>query len=122
MRSVAILVVAVLFLVSGVSTASVITPQAFVPTTINYPGATSTQARGINNPGEVVGTYTCAAACTNPLTGEVSTKTVFHGFLLQNGLYTRIDVPGSSQTILRGIGEQGMIVGQYATCGVTHGF
>ena len=65
MRSVAILVLSVLFLVAGVSTASVITPQAFVPTTINYPGATSTQARGINNPGEVVGTYTCAdGGCT----------------------------------------------------------
>ena len=61
MGSVTTPVVSVLFLVAGASTASAVTMQTFVPTTIDYPGATATQARGINNPGEVVGTYRCAA-------------------------------------------------------------
>jgi uncharacterized membrane protein len=122
MRIVPHAVVAVLLLFAGGTRAFAIMTQTFVPTAINYPGATSTQARGINNPGEVVGTYTCSASCTNPITGEVSTPGVSHGFLLEHGLYTRIDVPGASQTIPRGIGEQGIIVGQYTAGGVTHGF
>jgi len=47
-----------------------------------------------------------------------------HGFLLQDGVYTRIDVPadGRTATNARGIGEQGIIVGHYAVAGVQHGF
>ena len=95
--------------------------ETFVPTTIHYPGSTATAARGINNRGDIVGTYNCAAACTNPLTGEVSTAGG-HGFLLRDGVYTRIDVPGGSGTVVRGIGVQGTVVGQYNAAGVTHGF
>ena len=95
--------------------------ETFVPTTIHYPGSTSTAARGINDRGDIVGTYSCATACTNPLTGEVSTAGI-HGFLLQDGVYTRIDVPGSSGTTVRGIGAQGTVVGHYNAAGVTHGF
>lgn len=95
--------------------------ETFVPISINYPGATSTQARGINTPGEVVGTYFCRSACVNPVSGEVSSAGT-HGFLLQQGAFTRIDVPGASVTIPRGIGNQGIIVGQYSAAGVTHGF
>ena len=105
----------------GASSAQAITVEAFVPTTIKYPGATSTQARGINTPGEVVGTYACTSSCVNPVNGEVSVAGT-HGFLLQAGAFTRIDVPGASVTIPRGIGNQGIIVGQYTTAGVTHGF
>jgi len=97
------------------------TTETFVPTTIQYPASTSTAARGINNSGDIVGTYTCAVACINPVTGETSTPGT-HGFLLQDGVYTRIDVPGATATIARGIGEQRMIVGQYAVGAVTHGF
>ena len=97
------------------------TTETFVPTTIQYPGSTSTAARGINNSGDIVGTYTCAVACINPVTGETSTPGT-HGFLLQDGVYTRIDVPGGTATVARGIGEQRMIVGQYAVGAVTHGF
>ena len=114
-------VLSIIVLLICAATASAITTQTFVPTTINYPGATSTQARGINNPGEVVGTYVCTSPCTNPITGEVSTAGT-HGFLLQGRIFTRIDVPGASATIPRGIGEQGIIVGQYTAAGVIHGF
>jgi uncharacterized membrane protein len=97
--------------------------DTFVPATIDYPGATSTAARGINNRGDVVGTFVCAAACTNPLTGEVSAAGT-HGFLLEGGVFTRIDVPaaGRTGTVARGIGEQGIIVGHYTAAGVQHGF
>ena len=89
--------------------ASAATTESFVPTTIQYPGSTSTTARGINNSGEIAGTYSCAAACINPITGETSTAGT-HGFLLQDGVYTRIDVPGGSATTPRGISEQGAVV------------
>ena len=97
------------------------TTETFVPTTIQYPASTSTAARGINNSGDIVGTYTCPVACINPVTGETSTPGT-HGFLLQDGVYTRIDVPGGTNTNARGISEQGTIIGHYRSAGVTHGF
>jgi uncharacterized membrane protein len=105
----------------GATPVQAITVETFVPITINYPGATATQARGINTSREVVGTYVCTSTCVNPVSGEVSAAGT-HGFLLQHGAFTRIDVPGASVTIPRGIGDQGIIVGQYTAAGVTHGF
>jgi len=111
-----------LVLLFSVTTTSAVTNQSIVPELVlNYPGATSTQARGINNPGEIVGTYMCAAACANPLTGEISVAGT-HGFLFQNGVYSRLDVPGASQTIPRGISSNGTVVGQYTASGVVHAF
>jgi len=106
-----------------VPTAWAATTETSLPTTIHYPGSTSTAARGINNRGEIVGTYVCAAACINPVTGETSTAGT-HGFLLQDGVYTRIDVPaqGRTATVARGISEQGTVVGHYNVGSVTHGF
>lgn len=95
--------------------------QVFIPTSIHYPGSTTTSARGINNDGDIVGTFFCAVACTNPRTGETSTRGT-HGFLLRGGVYTRLDVPGGVATIPRGISQQGIVVGHYAAGGVTHGF
>jgi hypothetical protein len=111
-----------MLLVGGVARAA--TTETFVPTTIHYPGSTSTAARGVNNSGDVVGTYACATACVNPLTGEISAPGGTHGFLFQDGVYTRIDVPadGRTQTVARGIGVQGIIVGHYTAAGVQHGF
>src|SRR2546422_7317990 len=86
--------------------ASAATTEILTPTTIHYPGSTSTTARGINNSEEIVGTYACATACVNPVTGETSAAGT-HGFLLQDGIYARIDVPGGTSTIPRGISEQG---------------
>lgn len=40
----------------------------------------------------------------------------------QNGVYTAIDVPGSTQTLAWAIGKAGDIVGSYTIAGVTHGF
>jgi len=46
-----------------------------------------------------------------------------HGFLLSDGTYTTIDVPGASQTIANGINNEGYIVGYYIDAdGHQHGF
>ena len=59
-------------------------------TTIDYPNAISTNiAVGISDSGDIVGSYTD------------SNKKV-HGFLLRNGVYTTIDVPGAAITMARG--------------------
>jgi probable HAF family extracellular repeat protein len=78
-------------------------------TTIDYPGATSTSAWGINNRGDVVGVY------------SLPDKTN-HGFLWRAGRLTTIDFPGAANTDTWGINTQGDIVGDYTTNGVTHSF
>lgn len=50
-------------------------------TTISPPGATSTQANGINDKGVVVGSYVDSAGLT-------------HGFMLKGKKYTTLDCPG----------------------------
>ena len=97
------------------------TTETFVPTTIHFPGSSSTAARGISNSGDVVGTYSCVVAAGCTLTGPAATPGT-HGFLFQDGVYTRIDVPGGTGIVARGISDQGVIVGHYVVSGVTHGF
>src|SRR5207248_11445107 len=106
------LVLATAILLAGVRTASAATTETFVPTTIQYPGSSSTVARGINNIGEVAGTYSCAAARVNPITGATCTAGT-HGFLLQDCVYTRLDVPGGTSTTPPGISEQGAVSRHY---------
>ncbi len=69
-------------------------------TTIDVPGAASTQAWGINARGDIVGSYV-----------DVNKHT--HGYLLRRGEFTTIDFPGSSFTEARGIGPRGEVVGSY---------
>src|SRR5260370_20998621 len=70
-------------------------------TAIDFPGAVSTRAFGINDKGRVVGRYQDSG-------GNV------HGFLLKNGAFTAIDVPGATGfTVARGINNSGDIVGNY---------
>jgi uncharacterized membrane protein len=45
-----------------------------------------------------------------------------HGFLLADGQYTTIDVPGASFTNVTGIDARGQMVGRYTLNGVTHGY
>ena len=46
-----------------------------------------------------------------------------HGFLDSGGTYTRIDFPGSAETLAQAINASGQIVGYYANClGHAHGF
>lgn len=66
--------------------------------TIDVPGATSTQARGINNAGDIVGIYSHEDG-------------LVHGFLLSGGTFTYLDCPGAAQTAPRAINNRGQIVG-----------
>ena len=82
--------------------------RGFTP--IDVPGASVTEAFGINPEGDIVGFY---EAGPPPFVG--------HGFLLSKGVFTPINVPGASLTEANGINPQGVIVGAYDETGV-HGF
>ena len=84
---------------------------------IDYPraGAPCSAVRWINESGDMVGVY------ANTL--EDCFNFVGHGFLLHDGEYTAIDIPGSQITRALGINDDGVIVGQYIDGkGVAHGF
>jgi hypothetical protein len=69
-------------------------------TTIDFPGSVATTAFGINERGEVVGSYT-----------DSSNKT--HGFVRIGELFRSVDFPGAVLTQARGISPAGEIVGSY---------
>ena len=73
----------------------------------DFPGSTQTGAIGMRGD-DIVGAYT--------LNG------VTHGFVLADGTYTTIDVPGASYTNATGVNASGQIVGRYTLDGVTHGY
>ena len=71
---------------------------------IDVPGS-PTQAIGLNDRGQVAGTYIADG--------------VFHGFLFDNGVYTTIDVPGALQTSVLDINARGQILGVFLDAGGT---
>ena len=73
-------------------------PSSF--TSIDYPGAKSTNASSINARGDIVGSYTDQA-------------NVGHGFVLSGGVFATIDYPGAVATQARGINSRGDIVGTH---------
>src|SRR5437870_12730271 len=64
---------------------------------LDYPGAVETEVTGINNGGEVVGTYLI--------------NNVRHYFRWKEGVFQTIDFPGAAYTRADGINNQGDIVG-----------
>ena len=77
---------------------------------INFPGASTTTAAGINARGDIVGAYNDSAGVT-------------HGFLLRQGSFSTIDYPNASATAARGINARGDIVGRIlGSSGDEHGF
>ena len=70
-------------------------------TKIMYPGSTWTEASGINDAGQIVGTYTDTAG-------------IAHGFMYHNGVYTRMDYPSTAHNYAFGINDQGDLVGSYS--------
>ncbi|MEO8595675.1 MAG: hypothetical protein ABI759_20315 [Candidatus Solibacter sp.] len=78
-------------------------------TSIDFPGATSTSAWGINTQGDIVGGY---------LAPDKSD----HGFLLSGGQYRTIDFPGASATEAFTIKPRGDIGGFYTMAGISHGY
>jgi hypothetical protein len=82
-------------------------------TTLAFPGAAMTQAFGVNDSGEVAGSYTTG-------TGNAA---VTHGFTWQAGTYASFDIPGVSSTTVNGINDEGDLVGFYTDAkGNTNGF
>src|SRR5437867_2620661 len=72
------------------------------------PGASDTEAYGLNDKGDIVGIFT-------------SDGGTFHGFLLTQGSFIRLDVPGASSTNALSINNAGRIVGISRGTG-EHGF
>jgi probable HAF family extracellular repeat protein len=64
----------------------------------------STTASGINNQGQIVGSFDG------------------RGYLYSNGRFTALDFPDASFTSLRGINDAGAIVGDFQGAGSGHGF
>ena len=88
------------------------TPAAGTFTPIEVPGATFTTAIGINARGQIVGGFRDA-------------RGVIHGFLLDKGVFTQIDVaiPGATRTEPTGINAHGQIVGNFTDgSGARRGF
>jgi uncharacterized membrane protein len=76
-------------------------------TPLAVPGATATNPLGLNNKGQVVGLYRAAG--------------VTHGFLMDGGLITILDVPGATDTSwVPAINDHGQIVGSFD--GFSQGF
>jgi hypothetical protein len=71
---------------------------AFTFMAINFPGQLTTQAFGINDAGQIVGSYSTNGG---------------HGFLDSGGSFATIDVPSEIDTSALGISSSGYIVGQY---------
>lgn len=66
-------------------------------------------ARGINDAGDMVGTYSAGGR--------------FHGWLRRGGVFTTIDLPGAKYSAAEGINKAGVVVGTYIdAANHTHGF
>lgn len=109
-------------IVGGYCTTSVTCPEGLNPTdhgflddngvftTLDFPGAQSTEAVGINNAGVIVGFYDIN------LTGP-------HSFIYQNGTYTTIDFPGANYTSATAINNHDIVAGLFQDKnGILHGF
>ena len=78
-------------------------------TSIDFPLATSTQAWGINDDGEISGSF-------------VDTSGVTHGFIFTGSAWSEVDVPGASGTELTQIKNNHNVVGAYSDAKTeTHG-
>jgi hypothetical protein len=71
--------------------------------TLAYPGAAMTQAFGVNDSDEVVGTYTTG-------TGNAA---VTHGFTWKDGKYASVNISGASSTAINGVNDEGDLAGFY---------
>jgi uncharacterized membrane protein len=99
---------------------STLVAQTFTYAPINVPGATQTEARGINNNGEIVGFYKTTSC------GDYDLKVpscLTHGFKYVNGKYIKLMVPNAVSTAIMGVNDLGDLVGFYTKAdGSKHGF
>jgi hypothetical protein len=73
------------------------------------PTASSAQATGINDQGDVCGFL-------------VNTGGVTKGFLLIGGFFMPLNFPGATSTMFFGLNNVGQAVGTYTEAGAVHGF
>lgn len=78
-------------------------------TQIDFPGARSTDARGVNSDGHIAGDF-------------VDMSGVVHGFLYTGSSYIMLDVPSASLTMAIGINSTSQIVGAFDDPLGSHGF
>ena len=69
-------------------------------TTLDFPGATRTEAFNINDFGVVTGDYTDSSSVT-------------HGFTYRNGTFTTVDNPGAISSFVYGVNDAGVLTIQY---------
>jgi hypothetical protein len=75
---------------------------------IDFPGATTTEAFGINDFGEVIGLY-------------VDTAQNVHAFWLRDGKFKTDDIPGAVETVPFSVNDRGDIVGEDVAIAGTNG-
>src|SRR5262249_60746164 len=69
-------------------------------TTIDYPGAAATAVWGINERGDMVGFW-------------IDSDFNSHGFLLERGRFTSLDVPNATFTQAADVSNRGVVHGRY---------
>jgi hypothetical protein len=69
-------------------------------TSLDFPLSSGTEATGINDSGEISGTYVDAA-------------NALHGFVYSNGAWSSVDVAGATDTTLFHIQNNGNVAGSY---------
>ncbi len=144
--------IAVLFFFLVIAAMAQIQPAGCQFQLLDFPGAQSTEASGINNAGVVVGSYVVHAPARSGFIfhqGQFVTYTVpgsnstslfgvnnlgwmvgsyrdqslhSHGFLLRNRQLTKFDVPRAQETVATGINDAGVIVGSFFDGASNHGF
>ncbi len=99
---------------------STLLAQTLTYAPINVPGAVQTEARGINNNGQIVGFYqTTTCGDYDIKVPACPTK----GFKYVNGSYIKLMVPNSVSTAIMGVNDLGDLVGFYKKSdGTRHGF
>ena len=79
--------------------------------TLIFPGAVVTEANGINDRGNIVGTYR-----------QARFGTPIHGFVFMDGEFTTLDFPGARDTFPSRINDRKVVVGTYDASDGEHGF
>ncbi len=107
MKQISLLWITLLFILT---TLSVVQAGTYNYISIDYPGAETVEARGVNDVGQIVGNY------HDGITSR--------GFSLTGSNYTSINYPGSWSTQVTGVNDVGQIVGYYVdpTIGEYRGF
>jgi probable HAF family extracellular repeat protein len=99
----------VLLFVLGTEAASAAGPAKYTYMVVDYPEAPNTGVFGINESGQLSGTF-------------FDLKGIAHAFTYKAGKYAAIDYPKAERTFGFGIDATGRVVGYYIKDGSTHGF